>query len=136
MDVIVLIVLFLIALIVIALVVLIVVLSHIGTTAKQPSRPRASIVRTDSSFVILSKNQIEAFLDMQLLKFGSLSHNHLTLLTGHIGLFQQKLALNFIGNFDAVLLDLPQLFIVLGDEAEKSLTWLSRHMGKVPIEIL
>ena len=106
---------------------------HHGETAVQT---RASIVRTDSSFVILSKNQIEAFLDMQLLKFGSLSHNHLTLLTGHIGLFQQKLALNFIGNFDAVLLDLPQLFIVLGDEAEKSLTWLSRHMGKVPIEIL
>lgn len=43
-------------------------------------------MKTDRGFVALPKDQVEALLDTKLFQLGSLRHNPLTLLTGHVGL--------------------------------------------------
>ena len=93
-------------------------------------------MKTDCGFVALPKDQVEALLDTKLFQLGSLRHNPLKLLTGHVGLFQKKPAWNFIWNLDAVLFNLPQFLIMVGDEAKKSFAWLSRQLWKVSIKIL
>ena len=52
------------------------------------------VVVRDSRLVVLSQNQVQGFLYLQLLQLWCLSDDHLTLLLGDVCLLQQKPSLD------------------------------------------
>ena len=109
----------------------------VGTTTKKSAGARSSmVVMRDSRLVVLSQNQVQGFLYLQLLQLWCLSDDHLTLLLGDVRLLQQKPSLDLWRDLDAVLFNLAKLLIMVSHKVEQGLTWSAAQVSEVGIKIL
>ena len=86
--------------------------------------------------MILTKDQVQGFLDPEFFHFRCLGDDHLFLFLRDIGLLEQQPSLAFVRDLNSMCLNFSKLLVMLSDVWQQCLTWFPGEVRKVCIKIL